>query len=101
MALVERLMHLDPDETRNVAVHTFFAAVDEILYGNLTQAQVQSYFNMTAEDLVDWNALAAQFPSQVANKVVYAEHIHAAFILAEDRVPLYSTPAEVRARLGI
>lgn len=101
MALIERLMHLDPIESRNMSVHTFFAAVDEILYGNLTQVQVQNYFNMTTEDLVDWNALAAQFPSQIANKVAYAEHIHAAFILAEVRATTYSTPAEVRTRLGI
>lgn len=101
MALVERLMHLDPDESRNMAVHTFFAALTEMANGKLTSAQIQTYYNMTTEDLVDWNAVAALMPSQVANKALFVEHIHAAFILAEDRVPTYTTPAEVRARLGI
>jgi hypothetical protein len=101
MALVERLMHVDPDITRYIAVHEFFSSITEILYGNLTQVQVQNYYGMTAADLVDWNALAAQFPSTTANKALYCEHIHAAFILAESRVPTYSTPAEVRTRLGI
>lgn len=101
MALVERLMHLDPDITRHIMVHQFFAAITEQLYGNLTAAQIQTYYAMTAEDLVDWDAIAAQFPTLIANKALYAEHLHSAFLLAETRVPTYSTPAEVRTRLGI
>lgn len=103
MALVERLMHLEADETRNISVHEFFAAVGEMMYGNLTATQVKNHYAMTAEDLVDWDALAAQIPapSQVGNRALFIEHIHSAFILAEHRAPTYSTPAEVRVRLGI
>ncbi len=101
MALVERLMHLDPDESRNMAVHTFFASLTEMVSGKITGAQIQTYYAMTAEDLVDWNAMASLMPVPIADKALFLEHIHAAFILAEDRAPLYSTPAEVRARLGI
>lgn len=103
MALVERLMHVDPVESRNISVHEFFASITELIYSKLTAAQIQNYYAMDASDLVDWNALAAQIPAanQTAARALWAEHIHAAFILAERRVPTYSTPAEVRARLGI
>jgi hypothetical protein len=101
MALVERLMHLDPVKERNMAVHTFFAAIFERLYGQLTTAQIQTYYAMTTEDLVDWNKLVLQFPSTNANKSYWIEHIHSVFLLAEQKAPLYGTPTEVRARLGI
>jgi len=102
MSLVERLMHQDTDE-RSMSVHEFFAAITELLYGNLTAAQVQNHYTMTEDDLVDWDALAAQIPAadQLAQRALYIEHLHAAFILAERRAPTYSTPTEVRERLGI
>lgn len=104
MALIERLMHdLGEPIDRHMSVHEFFASITELLYGKLTQTQIQNYYAMTAEDLVDWSALAAQIPAQnqTAARAMWAEHIHAAFILAEHAIPTYSTPTEVRARLGI
>lgn len=101
MALVERLMHLDPDPARQMAVHTFFAAVNEVGQGFLTSAQVQTYYAMTAEDLVDWNAVAALMPGAAAAKALFIERIHGVFILAEVRAPGYDTPAAVRTKLGI
>jgi hypothetical protein len=103
MALVERLMHVDADPTRNMAVHEFFAAVTELISGNLTAAQIQNHYGMTAADLVDWNAIAALVPAanQAAARALFCGHLHAVFILAEARAPTFSTPAEVRARLGI
>jgi len=106
MALVERLMHLDPDPARNMSVHTFFAAITEVQAGQLTAAQVQTYLAMTAADIAEWDAIAALMPTgstatAMANKALWMSRVHAVFILAEQRAPLYSTPAEVRARLGI
>jgi len=52
--------------------------------------------------LVDWNALAAQVPAAgTVARALWLEHIHSVFILAEQRVPTFSTPAEVRTRLVI
>ena len=103
MALVERLMHIPADDPANMPVHQFFASLTEMLSGRLTAAQIQNYYAMTAEDLADWDAMAALIPAanQTAARAMWLEHVHAAFILAEGRVPTYSTPAEVRARLGI
>lgn len=105
MALVERLMHLETGE-RNIAVHQFFAAVNEVIAGALTGAQVANYLEFSVEDQVDWDALAAQFPTgttstALANKALMVERIHGVFILAEGRVPGYDTPANVRTKLGI
>lgn len=104
MALIERLMHhSSEDQSRFMSVHEFFAAITEIMSGQLTAAQVQNYYQMTAADIVDWNAIVATMPAQnqTANRAIFMNRMHSVFILAENRLPLYSTPAEVRARLGI
>ena len=104
MALVERLMHdASEPETRWIPVHQFFAAVTELMAGQLTAAQVQTTYGMTAPDLGDWNAILATMPppSQTAQRAIFMNRMHSVFLLAEDQIPLYSTPAEVRTRLGI
>ncbi len=105
MALVERLMHdySSEPESRFIAVHQFFAAINEVMAGQLTAGQIQSFYAMTAADLVDWNAILGIIPppGQAAARSLFMHRVHSVFLLAEDRLPLYSTPAEVRARLGI
>jgi hypothetical protein len=103
MALIERLMHepFETDPARIIPVHSFFAATGELVQGALTSAQVQSFLNMTAADIVDWDALVALIPGAASGKALYIERIHGVFMLAEGRYPGYSTPAEVRSKLGI
>src|SRR4030065_274174 len=104
MALVERLMHWNTEpENRYIPVHAFFAAITEVMAGRLTAAQVQTYLAMTAEDIVDWNAIVATMPvqAQAANRAPWGHKMHAVFLLAADRYPQYSTPEEVRTKLGI
>jgi len=101
MALVERLMHTDPDVTRFIPVHTFFAAMSELSVGNITVAQVKTFWNTTAADDVDLDALIAAAPAGDAAKALYIQKLHAVFILAESTVPGYDTPAGVRTKLGI
>lgn len=104
MALVERLMHdASESDSRWMSVHLFFAACLAIEQGIYTVAQVKSYYQMTAADEVDFDALIALMPGagQPGPRALFIEKIHAAFILAENKTPLFSTPSEVRARLGI
>ncbi len=103
MALVERLMRL---EEPRIPVHHFFAAQQEIISGRLTVAQVKSFLQMDAAAQAEYDALIALAPSgtsatALANKALYISGIHAIFLLAEFGYPGYSTPAEVRAKLGI
>lgn len=107
MALIERLMR-DVSEPRErwIPVHDFFAACGEVMQGVLTQNQVQTFLNMTAADIVDWNALVATFPTgstatAIANKAMKIERMHGVFLLAERRYPGYDTPAAIRSKLGI
>ena len=105
MGLVERLMHIDPDEDRSLAVHSFFAAAVEISTGNMTVAQLKSGLNTTPEDDVDLDAMIATVTGSQANRLMQLERIHAVFILAEDStsapIPGYDTPSNVRSKLGI
>ncbi len=102
MALVERLMHHDTEpESRFIAVHSFFAAASEVERGALTALQVQSYLDMTAEDIVDWDAMVALVTGTAVQRLQVIQRFHSVFILAEVRAPGYETPAGVRSKLGI
>lgn len=103
MALVERLMGL---EEPKIPVHDFFAAQSEVIAGRLTLAQIKNFLNMDAAAQAEYDAIAATAPTgssstALANKALFIEKIHAIFILAEETYPGYSTPAEVRTKLGI
>ncbi len=104
-ALVERLMGL-PGFGDKIAVHMFFASNHQRIDGELTRQDVIDAFQMSAADIVEYDALAALAPTgtaalNVAQKAMFIEKIHAIFILAEDRFPGYTTAALVRAKLGL
>jgi hypothetical protein len=123
MALIERLMGLAddgispaPKESEDPArckipVHAFFAAQGEIMAGRLTVAGVKTFLQMDTACAAEYDLLATTAPTgttaaAVAAKAIFIEKIHSIFILAEMRfvgnhVPGYSTPAEIRSRLGI
>lgn len=106
MALVERLMHL---EEPHIPEHTFFAAGQAIVEGSLTVAQVKTAFGMDAAAIAEFDAMVALAPNgttalATAQKSMYVNKQHSVFLLANDRrfvFPGYSTPAEVRVKLGI
>lgn len=111
MALVERMMGLaadgvTEDHDNKIPVHDFFAAQSEVMGGNLTVAQVKNFLNMDAATQIEYDTLVALAPTgstatALANKALFINKIHAVFVLAEKRYPGYSTPAEVRIKLGI
>jgi hypothetical protein len=101
MALVERLMHLDPDPVRHIAVHEFAAACYECLLGPRTVVQIKTYYVMDAEDAAEFDALVAKVNGTNAAKLQAIFSFEQVFILAEQGVTFYQTPAEVRVRLGI
>ena len=104
MALVERLMNW---EQPRISVHQFFAAQTEVVAGRLTVANVKNFLQMDAAAQAEYDALIATAPTgttatALANKALFIEKVHSVFILAEaGNIPGYSTPAEVRAKLGI
>lgn len=107
MALVERLMHIDP--TTNgpmMSVHLFFACGFLRVDGLMVKQDVVDLFGFSAADIAEYDLLAGLAPGgttalATAQKAMYVERVHAIFIAAEHRVPGFATPAEVRAKLGL
>lgn len=102
MALVERLMG-EPYVTHSqkIAVHEFFAAQVEVVGGYLTRTQVKNYYSMDAAAITEYDALVDKAPGTDAAKALWIERVHAVFLLAEERIPGYDTPANVRTKLEI
>ena len=116
MPLVERLMGLNadgseapngtPDQTK-ISVHDFFAACTLLaITGSPTVAQIKSFLNMDAATAAEFDLLIAQAPtgttaSNRADRALFIERLHATFLLAEGRYPIFDTPAEVRAALSL
>lgn len=103
-ALVERLMGIDGYE--KIAVHTFFALNNERIHGRQTRAQVIAALGLSGEDITEYDALAALAPTGTtalaeAQKSLFLGSVHSIFLLAEERVTGYTTPSEVRAKLGL
>lgn len=111
MPLVERLMGLaadgvTPDPDNAIAVHSFFAAQQQVTANKITVANVKAFLNMDTATAAEYDTLVALYPPGTTaaayfNKSQYIQNLHSAFILAEKRYPGYSTPAEVRAKLGL
>jgi hypothetical protein len=117
MSLVERLMHWgsyesDPEppdhESRDrwISTHSWFAANHELLQGNLTIVQIKSYLDMTSEEEAEYDLMITEVQNVTqANQrdatLRKVEQYHSIFLLALDRMPGYSTPALVRAKMGI
>jgi hypothetical protein len=109
MALVERLMNIgtnDTDANRRIPVHDFFAAQSEVARDALTVANVKTFLAMDAATATEYDALIALAPignttAARLGRLDYINQMHAVLVLAERRYPQYSTPAEVRLKLGI
>lgn len=103
MALVDRLMGL---EEPHIPVHDFFAAQSEVAAGRLTVANVKTFLQMDAAASAEYDSLIALAPTGNTTaarlgRLDYINQMHAVFILSEKRYPQYSTPAEIRIKLGI
>lgn len=104
MPLIERLMGIEPEV--KIPVHAFFAANHQRIDGALTRQNVIDLFAMDADDVTEYDALAALAPTgstalATAQKAMFLEKVHSVLMLAEGRYPGYDTPAAVRAKLGI
>jgi len=85
-----------------IPVHTFFAACHEVAFGPRTLAQIESYFNMDAATIVEFELLTALVIGNDATKLKILQGFDAVFVLAATKVvPFYTTPTEVRTRLGL
>lgn len=109
MALVERLMHWGANpteitdaepESRWLSVHQFYGVMLELARGETTVANVKAFYSMTVEDEADFDTLVSKAPDSFEGKKALAEFTHGVFIVAEQRVAGYDTPALVRAKIN-
>jgi hypothetical protein len=99
MSLIDKLAGID--RPNKLAVHTFYAALAEFAAGEVTRAQIVSYFNLSAEDETELDFLIAAYTNAPNNrKQEFLEFIHRLFMLAEERTPGYQTNAEITARIN-
>mgnify|MGYP001614587856 FL=1 len=109
MALIERLTGADPDPTRKIRVHQFAAHAHEIVRARTTVAYVKTYWQMSAADITEFDALIAQFTGLTdLQKLFRVQDYERILELAEYSLnsrygPItgYGTPADVRAKLGL
>ena len=103
-ALVERLMGWPGFQ--KIIVHEFYGLNNERIHGRQTRQNVIDALGLAGDDITEYDALAALAPTgstalDIAQKSMYLITIHAIFLLGESRPPGYSTPSELRLKLGL
>ena len=108
MSLIDRLAGIPPegqsaDQARKLGVNTFHAALYELAAGQVTRSQLVSYFMLDGGEAAELDWVIAQYNAQpnAAAKARYVELLRVVFVLAESRVPGYSTRAELAERLTV
>ena len=82
-----------------ISVHRLYAAMVEHLRGELTAAQIKATFNFSPQEGAELQTIvdALNAKPTLADKLVYAEAVHAVFLLVEDGD---YTEAKAKSSLG-
>ncbi len=114
MALVERLCQLsleddpingEPGE-RHIALNDFVEGLHDILGGYHTTIQMKTFYDMTAEDIVEFDVLVAQIGSvsQLQKKMGRVHRVRSILTKWEKKddlnVPGYDTVGDIRVQLN-
>lgn len=94
MSLINRLTGVE----EKLPVHQFYAALAEYADGQITKANIVSYFGLSAGDEADLDWLIARY-GDATDKQKFLEVTHRIFILAEGEAPGYTTEAALQARI--
>jgi len=84
---------------RKLPVHQFWAALVELSLGELTEAQIKTYFEMTPEEQTDFDWLVGKYQAS-QTKERFLELMHVLFMLAEQGTPGYTDEADITARIN-
>ena len=101
MGLVDRLGNLQGPEVPNVAFDVFWAALYELAKGKVTRQQIINYFELVGDEVTDLDYIIGRYNAQpnATAKASFVETLRAVFMLAESKVPGYSTRAQLVARI--
>ena len=106
MSLVDRLAGIAPspipEDYKKLSVDAFWALLYELAKGIVTKQQIVSYFELDAQEQVELDWVIGRYNAQptAAAKASFVELMRVIFMLAEVRVPGYTTNAEVVARIN-
>lgn len=103
MPLYERLGGL---EEPKIPVHSFMAAMQEYMLGQMTGAQATAAFGLSAEEQTQALALRDRLLTESSASANIARRMKAVelenvLILFEDGIAPYTTVAAVKTRLGV
>ena len=120
VGLVDRLLGTNADGSEpteapdrpHIPVHFFFSLINELDQGRLTVTQIKNGLNMNASEEAEFDALGALRPTAgttagLIARARWMSGLHATLMLADGRrrptraVPGYTTPNEVRLKLGL
>jgi len=106
MSLVNRLAGIDIDyespSGQKLSVSAFWAHLYELAKGQRTRQQIIDYFALDAGEIAELDWLIARYNAQpnATAKASFVELIQVVFMMAESRVPGYTTNADIVARLN-
>jgi hypothetical protein len=105
MPLIDRLAGFTGEgepEHNNISVLTFWAMLFEMSKGKITKAQIESYLNLDAGERTEMDWLVGKYNAQpnATAKAAFVDLMQIIFLLASDKVPGYTTNAELVARIN-
>jgi len=99
MDLFERLF--PDDETENLPIHYFRAALGDYAHGYTTRAEIINYWSLDAEAQTDLDVLLAVIDAETAlGKVAFLVELHDVMLITEAGAK-YTEKADFKTRLGL
>ena len=91
-----------PEDFRKMEILFFWAMLYELAQGNITKAQIISRFDLDAAEETELDWIIGRYNAQpnATAKAKFVELVQVLFLLAEGRVPGYTTNAELVARIN-
>jgi len=106
MPLINRIAgipdHPNQEDFNKIAVTTFWGCLYELAQNQVTQQQIADYFELDAGEQTELQWIIDRYNAQpnATAKAKFVELIHVIFMLAEARVPGYTTNAQIVARIN-
>ena len=116
MPLVERILNVADDGVSappsyphpgyRINSNMIYTIIVELMDGRRTVQQIKDFFLMDTACAAEFDTLVATAPTGTTTaarlaKLEFINKVHSITMIAERRAPTYSTPAEVRTKLGI
>jgi hypothetical protein len=96
MSLLGRLQGLDEPK---IAVHQFWAGMEEVANGEITVQEFKNYFNLSSDEASDFDWLWGKYTAS-SNQKEFLRLMHIIFVIAEVSAPGYTTETQIVDRIN-